>query len=208
MPIVHVVDDNFTVRESIGFVLEDAAYLVRDYASAEDFLRSVEADKPGCVIADLHMAPMSGLDLLDRLKHMGVALPTIMITGDDSVENIVLAMRRGAIDFIFKPFTSATLLATVRSALEHVGNCPGASAEAEFCREKLAALVPDEEAVLDAVLQGQSIENIASVLGLFAHDVMVHHANVMTKIGAKNLPDLVRKSLLGGGVFRRLPLPA
>jgi FixJ family two-component response regulator len=123
MPIVHVVDDNFTVRESIGFVLEDAAYLVRDYASAEDFLRSVEADKPGCVIADLHMAAMSGLDLLDRLKHMGVALPTIMITGDDSVENIVLAMRRGAIDFIFKPFTSATLLATVRSALGRRTSC-------------------------------------------------------------------------------------
>lgn len=121
MPNVHVVDDNFTVRESIGFVLHDAGYLVRDYASCEDFLRSIAAGEPGCVIADLNMPGKSGLELLDDIKRLGLALPTIMISGDATAENVVLAMRRGATGFIFKPFTATALLAAVRSALERAG---------------------------------------------------------------------------------------
>ncbi len=151
------------------------------------------------MIADLHLPGKSGLDLLDGIEQLDIALPTIMVTGDSSLENVVMAMRRGAIDFIFKPFSAATLLAAVGSALEQTSRRPADDAEAAFCRQSRAALAPGEEAVLAGVLGGRSIETIASDLGLVANDVWARHANVMTKMGARNLPDLVRKSRLGAG---------
>ncbi len=201
MASVHIVDDNFTVRESIEFILEEAGYAVRGYASSEDFLNQVDgADETGCAIVDLHMPRMSGLDLLGRIKEMGVALPMIMMTGDGCMESVVKAMRCGAAEFMTKPFNSATLLATVHSAIEGSGARSHESCEAYFCRERRATLLPGEEAVLAGMLQGQSIEAIASELGLFAHAVRSRHSTVMTKMGAKNLPDLVRKSLLADTV--------
>ena len=197
--LVHVIDDDDAVRQSLAFVLQTARIAVRTYDSANAFLSALPGIEPGCIVTDVRMPEVSGIDLLHRLKERKVAMPVIVITGHGEVQLAVEAMKIGAVDFIEKPFDDEVLLAAVRSALGRWEK--GAHQEGERAKlaEKLASLSNRERDVLEGLVAGKPNKIIAFDLGISPRTVEIYRANVMTKTGAGSLSDLVRMALLAEG---------
>jgi two-component system response regulator FixJ len=196
--IVHVVDDDEAVRHSLEFLLATAAIKVRMYESAEAFLKNLPHFEPGCVITDIRMSGLSGLDLMRQLKEHGMSIPVIVITGHGDVPLAVEAMKCGAIDFLEKPFDDVTLLAAVRSALSQHEHKDVRDAERSDILERLQSLSNRERQVLDGLVQGHPNKTIGFDLGISARTVEIYRANVMTKMRASSLSDLVRMALVAG----------
>ena len=175
---VHVIDDDDAVRDSLAFLLETADLSVRTYASAMEFLEAVPTMPHGCIVTDVRMPEMSGVELARRLKDLGVPDPVIVITGHADVPLAVEAMKAGVTDFIEKPFEGA--------------------AERARIAERIAALSGREREVLDGLVAGHANKVIAYDLGISARTVEVYRANVMTKMGASSLSELVRMALMVG----------
>jgi two-component system, LuxR family, response regulator FixJ len=194
--LVHVIDDDDAVRQSLAFLLGTARIKVRTHESATAFLAALPEVEPGCIVTDVRMPDVSGIDLLHRLKERNVAMPVIVITGHGDVQLAVEAMKIGAVDFIEKPFDDEVLLAAVRSALGRWEK--GAQHEGERARlaEKLASLSNRERDVLEGLVAGKPNKVIAFDLGISPRTVEIYRANVMTKTGAGSLSDLVRIALL------------
>lgn len=191
--IIHVVDDDEAVRQSLAFLLGSAGLAVRLYDSAASFLAGLSSVSGGCLITDIRMPGMSGLELLHALKAKACRLPTIVITGHGDVPLAVEAMKAGAIDFIEKPFDQEVLLSAVKTALERSGG--GASEEERIVAAKLASLSARERQVLEGLIEGHSNKAIARDLGISPRTVEVYRANLMTKMEAGSLSELIRMAL-------------
>jgi two-component system, LuxR family, response regulator FixJ len=194
--VVHVIDDDEAVRDSLAFLLKTARLDVRTYDSALAFLSSLPNAGSGCIITDVRMPELSGVDLLRRLKELKVGMPVIVITGHGDVQLAVEAMKIGAVDFIEKPFDDELLLAAVKSALGRWEK--GAQQESERTKllDKLAILSPRERDVLEGLVAGKPNKIIAFDLGISPRTVEIYRANVMTKMNAGSLSELVRMALL------------
>jgi two-component system response regulator FixJ len=189
---VHVIDDDPSARESLEFLLDCAGYRVRNYASALVFLDAVPEMDHGCIVTDVRMPGMNGVDLIRRLKAMNVPDPVIVITGHADVPMAIEAMKQGVADFIEKPFSDSAILDAVRSALERREAREEVRRDREAILSRIAALSQRELEVLDGLFEGHANKVIAYDLGISDRTVEIYRANVMTKMGAKSLSELVR----------------
>ena len=194
----HVIDDDQAVRESIEFLLRSARLTVKTYETASAFLAVAPTIGSGCVITDVRMPGMSGIDLLRRLKEMGIGLPVIVITGHGDVPLAVEAMKFGAVDFLEKPFNDDVLLASVRSALDRSEASAQLETERAEIRARIALLTNREQEVLDGLVAGHPNKIIAFDLKISPRTVEIYRANVMTKMKAASLSELVRMALVAG----------
>ena len=196
--IVHVIDDDDALRDSLSFLLGTAKLTVKTYESAEAFLAALPDVNSGCIITDVRMPDMSGVDLLRKLNELRVALPVIVITGHGDVQLAVEAMKIGAADFIEKPFDDEVLLSAVRAALDRWEGKSREISERSRYIEKLETLSSRERDVLEGLIAGKANKVIAFDLGISPRTVEIYRANVMTKTGANSLPELVRMAMLAG----------
>jgi two-component system, LuxR family, response regulator FixJ len=197
--VVHIVDDDEAVRQSLAFMLSTAGIPVRLYESAVAFLADIDGLQQGCLITDVCMPEMTGVELVRELKARSVDIPAIVITGQGDIALAVEAMKAGAIDFIEKPFDDEVILAAVRGAEERITQ-RGKQAEAEAAiAERLATLSARERQVLDGVVAGKPNKAIARDLGISPRTVEVYRANLMAKMDAGSLSELVRMALLVAG---------
>ena len=188
---VFIVDDDADVRDSIRVLLESADLKVRSFAAAKIFLTDA-ATAHGCLISDIRMPDMTGLELQEELNRREIKLPVIVITGHADVPLAVRAMKAGAIDFIEKPFDDEQMLASVRRALELGQKSRSRSSESQAARDLIGLLTPREKAVLDKLVTARSNKVAAHELGISPRTVEIHRAHIMDKTKAANLSDLVR----------------
>jgi two-component system, LuxR family, response regulator FixJ len=194
----HVIDDDEAVRESIDFLLRSAKLTVKTYDSAAAFLEVAPTIGSGCIITDVRMPGLSGIDLLRRLKEMQIGLPVIVITGHGDVPLAVEAMKFGAVDFLEKPFDDDVLLASVRSALNRLEASAALETERAELRARIATLTHRERDVLGGLIAGHPNKIIAFDLEISPRTVEIYRANVMTKMKAGSLSELVRMALVAG----------
>lgn len=198
LKVVHVVDDDAAVRESIAFLLDTADLPARTYESAPALLSRLETLEPGCIVTDVRMPEMTGLELVRALKAKGVPHPVIVITGHADVPLAVEAMKAGVSDFLEKPFDDEALLAAVQSALTRSEADGEADARKAEVRARLDSLSVRERQVLDGLVAGRPNKVIAYDLGISPRTVEVYRANLMDKTRAGSLSELVRMALLAG----------
>jgi two-component system response regulator FixJ len=197
-PIVYVIDDDDAVRQSLEFLLKTAGVSVRGFDSAKAFLDVLPAIKSGCIITDVRMPEITGIDLLRHLKESGLDVPVIVITGHGDISLAVEAMKIGAVDFLEKPFDDDLLLAAVRSALNTEAGAARHKAEIADIHDKLAALSNRERQVLEGLVAGKANKVIAFDLSISPRTVEIYRANLMTKMSANSLSDLVRMAMTAG----------
>jgi two-component system response regulator FixJ len=190
--VVHIVDDEEAVRNSLAFLLGSAGFAVRTHASATAFLDIAPSIANGCLVTDLRMPDVDGVELLRRLNGIGAMLPAIVVTGHGDVQMAVEAMKNGAMDFIEKPFSDEVILESIGRAVAQAASKVDAEAAATRTRERIASLSERELQVLKGVVQGQANKTIALELGISPRTVEVYRAALMNKMQAKNLADLVR----------------
>ena len=195
---VYVVDDDEAIRRSLTFLLRTAGIPSQAYDSALSFLRDADRLAPGCIITDIRMPGMDGLEMVRQLKEKDVPHPVIVITGHGDIPLAVEAMKSGAIDFIEKPFRDDVLLAAVRTALNVDEKATANDSAKRRYQEVFAALSPREQEVLRSVVEGKTNKVIAHDFGISPRTVEVHRANMMMKSGARSLSELVRMALLAG----------
>lgn len=190
--VVHIVDDEEAVRNSLAFLLTSAGFAVRVHQSATDFLRVAPDVGNGCLITDLRMPDIDGVELLRRLKAADALLPAIVVTGHGDVQMAVEAMKNGAIDFIEKPFSDDVLIESISRATLRAAERVQSAAASEQVRTRIETLSERERQVLRGVVAGQPNKTIANDLGISPRTVEVYRASLMGKMQARSLPDLVR----------------
>jgi len=196
--IVHVIDDDEAMRESLAFLFKAAKVPVETHESAIAFLNRLPALAGGCIVTDVRMPGMSGIDLLKRLRELKVGMPVIVVTGHGDVPLAVEAMKFGAADFLEKPFDDDLLLAAVRTALSDQASERQHQAQRSVIEQRLARLSTRERQVLDGLVAGHANKAMAYDLGISPRTIEIYRANVMTKMEAASLSDLVRMSLTAG----------
>ena len=195
-PVVHVVDDDAAIRDSLAFLLDTANLVSRTSDSAAALLAHADRLEPGCIITDVRMPDMNGLEMVRRLAAMGVRHPVIVMTGHADVPLAIEAVRAGVKDFIEKPFDDEALLSSIQTALaEHAGTVRQEGPDAEVA-ERLASLSARERQVLEGLVAGHANKVIAYDLEISPRTVEVYRANVMTKMKARSLSELVRMTIL------------
>ena len=196
--VVHVIDDDEALRESLAFLLETAHFEVRTYDSALRFLEALRHADPGCIITDVRMPGMTGLELLRQLANLESTFAVIVITGHGDIPLAVEAMKLGAVDFLEKPFDDNALIAAVRSALSRRERDLERDSEKLEIHSRIAALSNRERQVLEGLVAGHANKTIAFDLGISPRTVEIYRANLMTKMQASSLSDLVRMTLMAG----------
>jgi two-component system, LuxR family, response regulator FixJ len=196
--IVYVIDDDDALRESLAFLLGTAQITVQSFASAKAFLETLPAAKKGCIITDVRMPDMSGIDLLRRLNDLKVTVPVIVVTGHGDIALAVEAMKIGAIDFLEKPVDDEVLLASVNLALQQQDGQAKRHIERAEIESRTAALSQRERDVLDELVAGRANKQIAFDLGISPRTVEIYRANLMHKMQAGSLSELVRMALIVG----------
>ena len=196
--VVHVIDDDEAIRQSLAFLLQAARLEVKTYPSAMAFLDALPVPEWSCVITDVRMPGMSGIDLLRRLKDLKLGMPVIVLTGHGDVALAVEAMKVGAVDFLEKPFDDDVLLASVQSALKHQDRDTKRHSERVEIESRLANLSNRERDVLGGLVAGRANKQIAFDLGISPRTVEIYRANLMNKMKAGSLSDLVRMALIVG----------
>jgi len=195
---VHIIDDDRMARESLQWLIESAGLAVRVFDSGLDFLDAVEPSTCGCVLLDVRMPDINGMELYARLKRMGILLPVIIVTGHADVAMAVRAMKAGAYDFIEKPYNDALMLERVQSAVSTDQQQRDAQQRVMAIKARVALLTPREQEVLHYVLRSTQNKMIAAKLGISIKTVELHRANLMTKMQARTSTELVRLALLAG----------
>lgn len=194
-PTVFVVDDDEPVRDAIGMLLETVDVPYRSFAGASEFLEAYRPGQAGCLVLDIRMPGMSGLDLQAELRDMNAPIPIVFITGHGDVPMAVEAMKRGAVDFIRKPFRDQELLDRINEALALDAGQRAESTGLEDIRARVGSLTPRELEVFQRVAEGQANKVVAIDLGISERTVEIHRSQVMHKTGARSLADLVRMKL-------------
>jgi len=193
--LVHVIDDDEPLRDSVRLFLVNAGFDVRTYAAASEFLAALASGVAGCIVTDVRMPGMSGMELLAHVAAHGGALPVIVITGHADVPLAVRAMKQGAVDLLEKPFLAEDLIAAVRRALELRADASEHGRRLQDAQAKRATLSARENEVLDRLVRGQPNKIIAFEMGISPRTVEVHRANVMKKTQAGSLSELIRMFL-------------
>ncbi|MFO1014220.1 MAG: response regulator FixJ [Caulobacteraceae bacterium] len=196
--LVHVIDDDDAMRDSLGFLLEMQGFDCRLYESADRFVKELPNLEPGCIITDIRMPGLSGLELVQKLKEAKVALPVIVVTGHGDVSLAVEAMKAGVVDFLEKPFPDDVLLASVNDALARITPGDSLGQQRAEALKRLENLSPRERDVLMGVVSGKANKVIALELEISARTVEVYRANLMSKTGSRNISDLMRLALAAG----------
>jgi len=198
--LVHIIDDDDALRDSLSFLLSSAGIKTKTYETATGYANDPERGACGCILTDVRMPGMSGIDLLRKLKSDGLAVPVIVMTGHGDVPLAVEAMKLGALDFVEKPFDDDALIASVRSALGEAKRHSVHEEERKEIDARLAQLTARERQVLDGLVVGQPNKVIAYELGISPRTVEIYRANVMTKMQANSLSELVRMALVTGAL--------
>ena len=194
-PVVYVVDDEFAVRDSLTLLVESNGQAVRSFASAEAFLNDYRPDQPGCLLLDIRMPTMSGLELQDELMARDICIPIIFISGHARVPDSAHAFRAGAVDFLEKPFDNATLMERIAEALKKDKENRVQRAERLVLEKYLGSLTVRETKVLSLIARGDSNKEIGKKLGISNRTVEAHRARIMEKMQAENLVDLMRMAM-------------
>jgi RNA polymerase sigma factor (sigma-70 family) len=198
-PTVFIVDDDQEVREAIALLMDSVGLAAESFASAQDYLETFDPGRPGCLVLDVRMKGMSGLDLQQRLAAEPLQPPVIVITGHGDVPMAVRAVKAGAVDFIEKPFNDQVLLDAVHRAFEQDAERRGQASRLADIQARLERLTPREREILDQVVAGKRNKVIAADLGITQSTVEAHRAKVMEKMQARSLSDLMRMMLLLDG---------
>ena len=195
---IHIIDDDAAMRDSLVFLLDVNGYGAKAYETADDFLKGTTAETLRCVISDIRMPGMNGIELIRKLRSDGKACPVILITGHGDVALAVEAMKAGASDFIEKPFDDAALLDAIRTALEGGVAMAGEGSARKEAEARLAELSPRERDVLRGLVAGKINKVIAYDLSISPRTVEVYRANLMAKTGARSMSELMRLALAAG----------
>ena len=189
---VHLIDDDASVRRSVGFMLKTSGHRVETYESGAELLKNRTQLKQGCILLDIRMPGMDGLEVQQALKDRGVGLPVIIMTGHGDVALAVRAMKAGALDFIEKPFAKGALLASLEEGFRRLSRKEATQDRRMAAEVRLQALTPRERDVLDGLAQGLPNKTIAYDLGISPRTVEIHRANLMTKLGVRSLSEALR----------------
>lgn len=192
MSCVHIIDDDEAIRDALSWLLQSRGVAVRTWETAETFLAAYHADLRGCLLLDIRMGGMSGLELFDRLRDLDCPLPVIFLTGHADVPMAVSALKRGARDFVEKPFNDNDLVDRLLDALAAEAEAHARHASKADRAARLASLSAREKQVMDLILEGLMNKVIADRLGISMRTVEVHRARVLEKMGAKTAVDLAR----------------
>ncbi|WP_046867021.1 response regulator FixJ [Microvirga massiliensis] len=195
-PIVHVIDDDVAVRKALSFLLVSAEFHVRVHASAVDFLDFVADIEVGCIVTDVRMPGMDGIEFMGRLRERGFRTPVVVMTGHADVPLAVEAMKAGAVDFLEKPFSDDRFLEVVQSAIRASQDRPTESEEVRAAKALIESLSERESQVLQGLVDGKANKVIAHDLELSPRTVEIYRANVMNKLKAKSLSEVIRMALL------------
>lgn len=190
--IVHLVDDDAAVRRSVGFMLKTSGHRVEAYESGADLLRNSAHLADGCILMDIRMPGMDGLEVQEALRGKGVQLPIIIMTGHGDVGLAVRAMKAGAVDFIEKPFEKEALLASLEESFRRLSRKEASQDRKTDAEVRLQALTPRERDVLEGLAKGLPNKTIAYDLGISPRTVEIHRANLMTKLGVRSLSEALR----------------
>lgn len=190
--LVHLVDDDDAVRRSVGFMLKTSGYRVKSYASGTELLNEAKALDPGCILLDIRMGGMDGLEVQQALQEKGVSLPVIIMTGHGDVPLSVRAMKAGAIDFIEKPFEKAVLLSAIELGFSSLDRTQNNHDRASDAQVRLHVLTARERDVLDGLAKGLPNKTIAYDLGISPRTVEIHRANLMSKLEVRSLSEALR----------------
>lgn len=197
-PTIHIVDDDEAIRRSLSFMLKTAGYPVQLYADGEAFLKAADHIDEGCVLLDVRMPGIDGMEVQRRLRARGIMLPVVIMTGHGDVDLAVAAMKAGATDFLEKPFEKAALIDCLSSAGEVALAERGLSARRSEAQARLNVLTDREREVLDGLVAGLPNKTIAYDLGISPRTVEIHRANLMQKLDVKSLADALRIAFQAG----------
>lgn len=196
--IVHLVDDEEAIRKSAGFILARAGYAVQPYASGVAFLKSARDTQRGCVLLDVRMPEMDGLQVQAVMADRGIDMPVIVLTGHGDVSVAVQAMKAGAVDFLEKPFEKAALLDAIQKAFARIENANSREIEQSDALVRIGVLTPREREVLIGLAKGYPNKTIAYDLGVSSRTVEVHRASLMQKLDVHSLSDVLRIAFAAG----------
>jgi FixJ family two-component response regulator len=197
-PTIFVIDDDASMRRALSFLLESAGYKVETHSSAEEFLRREHYDGVGCIILDVRMPGLSGMDLQEKLIRYDYRMPIIFLTGHGELSMGVQAMKKGAIDFLTKPCDDEQLLGAVQSAIEKDMQARGSYKEKQEIRRRIELLTPRENEILRYVIGGMLNKQIAAKLGIAEPTVKIHRGRIMVKLCAESVADLIHLAGKGG----------
>ena len=195
---VYVVDDDEGIRRSVSFSLRTSNYLVKTFASGVELLKDAKALSPGCILMDVRMPEMDGLEVQRRLKAEGILLPVVVMTAHGDVGMAVEAMKAGAVDFIEKPFEKAILLGAIEAGLERLQRAGRRHARADEAQARLRALTSREMDVMRGLVRGHPNKTIAYDLGISPRTVEIHRANLMNKLEVPSLSEALRIAFAAG----------
>jgi len=196
--LIHIVDDEEAIRRSASFMLKTSGFAVETWPSGAAFLKEVRHAAFGCILLDVRMPEIDGLEVQAQLAERGVTMPVIILTGHGDVSIAVRAMKNGAIDFLEKPFEKAALLAAIEAAFQRVEAAESADTRASEAQVVLGALTAREREVLDGLAKGLPNKTIAYDLGISPRTVEVHRANLMSKLDVRSLSDALRIAFAAG----------
>ena len=197
-PVIYIIDDDRSVRQAISLFLSSAGYNVLSFSSSEEFLEQEPGEETGCIILDVNLAGKTGLELQDELIGLDYNLPIIFITGRGNVRMSVATMKKGAVNFLEKPFNDEELLKSVADAVQLSRKLASEKAEVKRASELLSKLTPREKEILSLLVTGMLNKQIASDLNIAEQTVKLHRHSIFAKLGVKSLPGLVRIADIAG----------
>lgn len=195
---IYLVDDDDSVRRSVGFMLRTSGYTVHPFENGVEFLRATAKLEPGCILLDIRMPGMDGLEVQQEITARGIAYPVIIMTGHGDVELAVTAMKAGAVDFIEKPFEKALLVAAIEEGRNRLADANHRHTKRDEAKLRLNGLTPREHDVLEGLVEGYPNKTIGYDLGISPRTVEIHRANLMNKLEVQNLSDLLRIAFAAG----------
>jgi two-component system response regulator FixJ len=198
-PLVHLVDDDAAIRRSVSFMLKTSGHRVETYESGIDLLQNCSGLSDGCILLDIRMPGMDGLEVQQALQERGLGLPVIIMTGHGDVSLAVKAMKAGAVDFIEKPFDKAALLSSLQEGFNRLSQKEATKDRKRDAEVRLQALTPRERDVLDGLAQGLPNKTIAYDLGISPRTVEIHRSNLMTKLHVRSLSEALRIAFAARG---------
>lgn len=196
--LIHIVDDEDSIRRSVSFMLKTSGYQVETWSSGQAFLKEVKHAEHGCILLDVRMPEIDGLEVQRALGERGVTMPVVIMTGHGDISIAIRAMKAGAVDFLEKPFEKAALIAALEESFQRIADATDVSARAADAEKILGVLTSRERDVLEGLAKGLPNKTIAYDLGISPRTVEVHRANVMTKLDVRSLSDALRIAFAAG----------